>query len=638
MKVSAYIPCFNNRATLPDALASLRAQGSVIDEILVIDDGSTDGSADLAAAEPGVRVIRHERNLGRGAARATAMAKARHELVLSCDATGTLGADFVRRALPWFADPRIAAVSGRATPPPARNAVERWRERWLFRLDQTQEVRHGAPLATHGAMVRASAVREVGGYTPHLRHSEDAELGRRLAQAGFDLVHDPQLHSTSLAQNTLTQVLERYWRWNVGEHERTSWRDYLRQTWYSLKVMALRDLRAGDPAAAVISLFSPHYQFWRTWWRGRRSLAPRDPKSARIAVYHSEWERRWPECERGVYPRNQLWGIDALQTAGFTIDPVRTKSRGFIAALSRTISWLTRGRVRDLHVDFALLGEHRDATAIYVATGGVFLVPLLRALGLFRPRVFVWAFAPPLVTPWWKFRGLEFRALPRHGYDGVICLVAKAEAWFRTHCPQALVRKIDWGVDSNLFTADTVQKHGSYFFANGKTLRDYTTLIEACRNLDSPVRIIAPRASIDGRDLPKNVNFLESTSDPPDAAVSYGELRAWYADAIAVLIPLVDDPHDTCGLTNILEAMSMGRPIIKTRSGCLDIDIEALGVGIHVAPGDTQGWRDAMQLLATDPVRARQMGERGLELVRTHFNSVRFGREMVEFTEELLTQ
>jgi glycosyltransferase involved in cell wall biosynthesis len=163
-------------------------------------------------------------------------------------------------------------------------------------------------------------------------------------------------------------------------------------------------------------------------------------------------------------------------------------------------------------------------------------------------------------------------------------------------------------------------------------------LIEACRGLDFPVRIIGPRGAVEGHDLPTNVSFLESTSDPPDAAISYAELRAWYGDAIAVLIPLIDDPNDTCGLTNIFEAMAMGRPIIKTRSGCLDMDVEALGIGFHVAPGNTTGWREAMQLLANDPARAEKMGARGLELARAHFNSTRFDSDMVAFTRELLAR
>ena len=87
--VSAYVPCFNNAATVRRAVESLLAQTVPPDEIIVIDDGSTDGSCEQLAGLP-VRSIRHETNLGRGATRGHAMREVRHEFVLSCDATNAL--------------------------------------------------------------------------------------------------------------------------------------------------------------------------------------------------------------------------------------------------------------------------------------------------------------------------------------------------------------------------------------------------------------------------------------------------------------------------------------------------------------------------------------------------------------------
>jgi glycosyltransferase involved in cell wall biosynthesis len=266
MKVSAYIPCFNNRETLPKVIASVRAQTVPVDDLFVVDDGSTDDSVALFESV-GVESLRQSGNLGRGAARARAMKRSKGDFVLCVDATNLLPPDFLARALRWFDDAKVAAVFGRISQRPARNAVERWRGRHLFKLDVPFTVKHRAALITYGTLVRKAAVEAVGGFDPLLKHSEDSDLGHRLAAANWDVVFDPSLHVISIAHNTLPEVLERYWRWYAGKDERISWKDYCKQIMYSAKVMAHQDFQAGDPLGIPISLLSPHYQFWKSSWR-----------------------------------------------------------------------------------------------------------------------------------------------------------------------------------------------------------------------------------------------------------------------------------------------------------------------------------------------------------------------------------
>jgi len=263
--VTAYVPCYNAAATIRRAVESVLAQTVRPAEVLVVDDGSTDGSIG-ALRGLDVRVIAHPGNLGRGQSRARAMSEAKHEYILSCDATNVLEPAFVEKAMPWFEDGRVAAVFGRITQPPARTAADRWRARHLFKIDLVQEGRRGASLCTWGALMRASAARAAGGYDPRLRQSEDADLGARLLKGGFDVVFDPQLVVTAVGSNTPRQVLERYWRWNATG-EALTWYQYLRQVAHSVRVLARQDLAANDPAAVPISLVAPHYQAWKSWNR-----------------------------------------------------------------------------------------------------------------------------------------------------------------------------------------------------------------------------------------------------------------------------------------------------------------------------------------------------------------------------------
>ena len=256
MKVSAYVPCYNARKTILEAVRSIIAQTIAAADIFVVDDGSTDGSGELGS----VNVIRLDANTGRGAARAKAMVEAQHELVLACDATFILDPCFLEKALPWFCNDRVAAVFGRVRGIAPVSVADRWRDRHLFRTCVTMEVRHQASLATGCCLLRKSAVEAVGGFDVTMRSGEDVELGDRLLKAGFDVICDPHLQATSVVSNSIIEVLERYARWNT--QRQMSAFGYLHQLNYALKVMAARDLKARDPLGACISLLAPHYQFW----------------------------------------------------------------------------------------------------------------------------------------------------------------------------------------------------------------------------------------------------------------------------------------------------------------------------------------------------------------------------------------
>ncbi|MEJ8566133.1 glycosyltransferase family 2 protein [Elongatibacter sediminis] len=89
MRLSVIIPCYNEAASLLRVIDSVRAAPGPEREIIVIDDGSTDGTADLLREQVDgklARVIYHERNQGKGAALRSGFAAARHEIVIVQDA------------------------------------------------------------------------------------------------------------------------------------------------------------------------------------------------------------------------------------------------------------------------------------------------------------------------------------------------------------------------------------------------------------------------------------------------------------------------------------------------------------------------------------------------------------------------
>ncbi|MEK6906440.1 MAG: glycosyltransferase family 2 protein [Nanoarchaeota archaeon] len=74
MKLSIIIPCYNEQKTVGEVIDKVKSiKLSVDKEIIVVDDGSSDRSYDIIKSKKGVRIFRHERNIGKGAAVKTAL-------------------------------------------------------------------------------------------------------------------------------------------------------------------------------------------------------------------------------------------------------------------------------------------------------------------------------------------------------------------------------------------------------------------------------------------------------------------------------------------------------------------------------------------------------------------------------------
>jgi glycosyltransferase involved in cell wall biosynthesis len=256
-QVSLVCPVYNAADVLPAAIASWRAQTVYLGELIVVDDGSTDSSASVAQ-ELGVRVIRFEENRGRGAARAEATLAASGEYLLFADAHNSLAPDFVEKAVRQFEVPAVVGVVGCWYDPEPQGVFNRWRARHLYRsergLRRPNEVKS---LSTHACLLRRSAVMAAGNFNLSYRANEDAELAGRMAATGGRFIHSEDCRVRPLKSNRWGELVERHTRWYIGANEQISFRWYVKWLVYAVKVMVVRDWRAGDPLASALSLWLP---------------------------------------------------------------------------------------------------------------------------------------------------------------------------------------------------------------------------------------------------------------------------------------------------------------------------------------------------------------------------------------------
>lgn len=195
--ISAIMPAFRAEALLPRVLQPLldmQARGELA-EVIVVDDVSPDGTADLAR-RMGARVLVMPQNGGPGAARNLAAQEATGEVLWFVDSDVIAWPDGALKVARAFAEPDVAAVFGSYDSSPDGTP---WFSRYknLMHRYYHQRARRDATTFWAGCgAVRADVFRKVGGFdvaTYKVPSIEDIELGYRIHAAGGRIVLDPTL-------------------------------------------------------------------------------------------------------------------------------------------------------------------------------------------------------------------------------------------------------------------------------------------------------------------------------------------------------------------------------------------------------------------------------------------------------------
>lgn len=184
--VSVVIPAYNSAGCIRRAIDSALAQTATPIEIIVVDDGSKDDTAEVVGTYPEpVRLVRQE-NGGPGAARNHGVRVARGEWIGLLDADDAWLPHKLVTQLELTKDPKAgvvhaAVVSGATQDIPERATFERL---WARNVVKTSTV-----------LVRKSAFEEVGGFDEDraLIGVEDYNLWLRLARAGWEIIYCPEV-------------------------------------------------------------------------------------------------------------------------------------------------------------------------------------------------------------------------------------------------------------------------------------------------------------------------------------------------------------------------------------------------------------------------------------------------------------
>jgi cellulose synthase/poly-beta-1,6-N-acetylglucosamine synthase-like glycosyltransferase/peptidoglycan/xylan/chitin deacetylase (PgdA/CDA1 family) len=219
--VSVIVPAYNEKEGIEAAVRSLAGGDYPEIEVVVVDDGSTDGTAGIVErlGLPNVRVIRVP-NGGKSNALNTGVALARHDLIVTVDGDTIFEPDSVRMLVQPFADPSVGAVAGNVKVGNRQTLVAAWQHIEYvigFNLDRRlYEVLNIMPTVP-GAIgaFRRSALAQVGGVSDETL-AEDTDVTMALCRAGWRVVYEEKARAWTEAPTTLEQLYRQRYRWSYG--------------------------------------------------------------------------------------------------------------------------------------------------------------------------------------------------------------------------------------------------------------------------------------------------------------------------------------------------------------------------------------------------------------------------------------
>ncbi|MEQ6023772.1 glycosyltransferase [Streptomyces salinarius] len=218
--VSVIVPAYNEKECIEATLRSLARSTHPV-EIVVVDDGSTDGTADIAESLglPGVRVVR-QANAGKPAALNNGVRHARYDIVVMMDGDTVFEPDTVRHLVQPFADPSVGAVAGNAKVGNRRTLIGAWQHIEYvmgFNLDRRMYDLLRCMPTIPGAIgaFRREAVLQVGGMSDDTL-AEDTDITIALHRAGWRVVYEEHARAWTEAPGSLGQLWSQRYRWSYG--------------------------------------------------------------------------------------------------------------------------------------------------------------------------------------------------------------------------------------------------------------------------------------------------------------------------------------------------------------------------------------------------------------------------------------
>lgn len=215
-KISFYIPAFNAEKTIKDAINSILNQSIKVDELIIINDNSTDNTEKIINEFNKIKLINNSKNMGLGFNRNLAIHLSKNDIIGAIDADVVLEKNWLENLLTFIGKNNIVMCGGNMMEKVIDNKCNLWRAKYYSQNWGNMDKKDPPFLFGCNTLLLKSAWKKIGGYSDELKtNGEDINFAEKLKyHDNFKMYYSSNAHCLHLQNDNLKTLSKRVWRYH----------------------------------------------------------------------------------------------------------------------------------------------------------------------------------------------------------------------------------------------------------------------------------------------------------------------------------------------------------------------------------------------------------------------------------------
>lgn len=335
-------------------------------------------------------------------------------------------------------------------------------------------------------------------------------------------------------------------------------------------------------------------------------------------------------------PSHHLFGLIELELMGYEIVSYELNKHSVLSKIGNFFAKIPFCNVGDWSVQLRAIRNAKCFDLILALSQDVTgILGILSYFNLLNVPVVAIYHHPILKGRLSLLRTYTMKAMI-NGHSRIITLSQAVALQLTLLSSQKKITPVLWGPNVDYYTSflnKSIQTIKRDIVSMGRTGRDFQTLIDAFENTIFVLEIYCHITIKSSLRIP-NAQNIRVYGLPNKESLSYKEIIPIVESSRIVAIPLYSD-DSLCGLTELTDAIAIGKPVLITKNKYIDIDPEINQFGFWINCMDPIDWKKKASLLLKEEGLQKQYGSNAKEFALQKANINQFAAEVNKFLLEI---